>query len=102
METKTDKTVAIEILKQLGGNRFVAMVGANNLVCSNNMMAFKFMRNPSKANYCRITLNAWDTYKMEFIRIHGNKIETMHEFDNIYNDMLVKTFEETTGLYTKL
>lgn len=102
MTTKTNKSVAIEILKQLGGNRFIMMVGAKNLVCSKNMMAFKFMRNRSKANYCRITLTVWDTYKVEFIRIHGRNLTTMAEFDDIYNDMLVSTFEETTGLYTNL
>lgn len=102
MEIKTDKSVAVEILKQLGGNRFIAMVGARNLVCSNNMMAFKFMRNQSKANYCRITLGAMDTYKVEFIRLHGNKITTIVEFEDIYNDMLVSIFKRTTGLNTNL
>lgn len=102
MKTKTDKRVAAEILNQLGGRRFIMMVGARDLVCSENMMAFKFMRNPSKANYCRITLNAMDTYKVEFIRIHGGNIKTISVFEDIYNDSLVRTFEETTGLYTNL
>lgn len=102
MKTKTNKSVAVEILKQLGGQRFIMMVGAKNLLAGDNKMSFKFMRNRSKANYCRITLNAMDTYNVEFIRCYGSKITTMFEFENIYNDGLVRLFEETTGLYTNL
>ena len=102
----TDKTIAITILKQLGGNKFIAMTGANKFYAENNGMGFAlpggggFCRNG--INYVKITLNSMDTYDMEFKRIRGTKITDVAKHEGIYNDMLQSTFTSETGLYTNL
>jgi len=103
METKTNKTVAIEILKQLGGNRFIAMTGAKNFTCDNNSMGFQISnRNLLKARFVKITLNIWDTYDIEFKTIKKNEIVTLDSLSGIYNDQLQEVFTSKTGLNTHL
>ena len=93
--------IAKTILQQLGGNTFVYMTGARNLVSTKNGIAFKIGRNSSGANYLRINLNGKDLYDIEFISIRGTSMKTKHTFNDIYCDQLVQIFESTTGLYTK-
>lgn len=95
-----DKTVAIEILRQLGGNRFIAMTGAKNFFCNDNMMGFKLPSTLTKnrINYVKITLNSMDTYDLEFISIRGNSMKTVSTFEGAYNDMLVSVVADKTGL----
>ncbi len=71
-------------------------------------------KNGSKANFLKITLEADDTYKMEFRkRIAGylniktydwieDKDEEINIFDGVYCDMLQDLFTEVTKMYTKL
>ena len=96
-------TVANEILRQLGGNRFIAMTGSKNFVASaeKNYLGMKLTRNASGANYLRITLTPMDVYKMEFISIRGNSMKTKVEFNDVYCDQLQTLFTEATGLYTQ-
>ncbi len=96
------KQVATTILKQLGGNKFIAMTGAYNFVCDKNMLAMKLRRNSSKCNYLRITLTPMDVYKMEFISIRGQSVKVKFSFEDIYCDQLQDIFVEVTGMYTKL
>ena len=96
------KAIAVEILNQLGGNRFIAMTGASNFCCGENLFTCKIMRNQSGANYLRIKLNSLDLYDMEFIRIHGNTTKVVAEKNGIYDDMLQSVFTSVTGLYTHL
>jgi hypothetical protein len=51
-----DKQWAGEILKQLGGNRFIAMTGASNFVRNDKdkTIAFKIGRNAKTINYVKI------------------------------------------------
>jgi hypothetical protein len=97
----TDKTVAIEILKQLGGNKFIVMTGANTFTCSDYVMSFKFKMCP-KTNVCRITLTPMDVYTMEFFRIRGTDFKPVEKFEGVYNDMLQDIFTQVTGLNTHL
>lgn len=92
------------ILKQLGGNRFIAMTGASNFVKNDKekLIAFKIGRNANNINYVRIKLNSMDTYDMEFIRIRGDDLKVVSKADGVYNDMLQSVFTEHTGLYTSL
>ena len=92
--------VAQEILKQLGGKRFLVMTGSSKLVADKNLLGMKLARNSSGANYLKIKLNGLDLYDIEFISIRGASFNVKHEFNDIYNDQLVSIFEETTGLYT--
>ena len=94
--------VANEILRQLGGNRFVAMTGAKNLIAGTRSLSMRLPRNASKANYLRITLNGLDLYDVEFISIRGMNMKTKAAFTDVYNDMLTDIFESTTKMYTSL
>lgn len=98
------KQTAIEILKQLGGNRFIMMTGAKNFGYSDNHMSFKVGRNSKKVSHVRITLTEMDLYKMEFLNCNARtgEVKTISEVDGIYNDMLESMFTEKTGLYTRL
>ena len=102
--TKTDKTVAIEILKQLGGNRFIAMTGAKNFICDNNSMGFRIPGTMTKdrINFVKITHNALDTYDLEFKSLWGDKLTTVSTFEGAYNDMLRDIISSRTGLRLSL
>lgn len=90
-----------EVLKQLGGNRFIAMTGAKNFVKDDKkqMIGFKVPKAKDSIKYVRITLNEMDTYDVEFLNIN---MKTVKKVDGIYNDQLQETFTEYTGLATHL
>ena len=96
-----NKQIGSEILRQLGGSRFIAMTGARDFATDGDNCIFKIPRSNS-VNYVKIKLNAWDTYDLEFILIHGEKITIKKSFEGIYNDQLQEIFTEVTGLYTSL
>lgn len=104
MITTTDKSIAIEILRQLGGKRFIAMTGAKNFWCDNNTMGFKLSGTMTKnrINWIKITLNAMDTYDIEFISIWGDKMKTIEKLEGIYNDGLQDVISDRTGLALSL
>lgn len=94
--------IANDILTQLGGNKFVMMVGARNLVHHPEgalSLAFKMF---PKANYLKVTLNAMDTYDMKFLKVTKKGFAVHKEFTNLYNDQLQEIFKEVTGLNTHL
>ena len=74
-----EESVAKIILQQLGGNKFVAMTGARNLLNVGNGLSFKIPGSGGFAkngiNYIKVTLNGLDTYDMEFGRIRGQIIK---------------------------
>jgi len=96
----TDKAIAKEIYRQLGGDQFRAMTGASNFSCDNNSLVFKVPGTMTKnrINYIKITLNAMDTYDLKFISIWGTKITTIDTFEGAYNDMLLDIISNRTGL----
>ena len=104
METKTDKTVAEEILRQLGGGRFIAMTGAKNFTCDNNSLGFRLSGTMTKnrINYVKVTLNAMDTYDLEFVNLRAGKIKLVEKFEGAYNDMLQSVVSSRTGLALSL
>ena len=95
-------SIAQTILQQLGGNRFVMMTGAKNILAGDNYISFKIMRNAKGVTHVKITLTPLDLYHVEFIKIRGTNISTVFEFDNVYCDQLRNLFEKETGLYTSL
>ena len=105
MNVNEQKKVAGTILEQLGGRKFMTMVGAHNLVCSDEgcgTMMLKF-KGSKVANYLKITLTAMDLYDVEFGKLGRNfNYSVIKKVEGYYNDMLVELFESTTGLYTKL
>ncbi len=102
MQTKTDMAIPAEILKQLGGNKFVVMTGARNLAGGENHISCKIMRNCMKVTHIKIELNGLDLYDMTFYAIRGASFKIKSEAKNVYFDMLQSTFTEHTGLNTSL
>ena len=95
-------TVAKTILSQLGGNKFIAMTGAKNLVGDTNSLSMKIGRNSSNSNYMKITLNSMDTYDIKFSRIVKYQETKIKEYNNVFNDVLTSIFTNHTGMYTRL
>lgn len=98
MSQTTDKTVAVEILRQLGGRKFVAMTGATQLYAIDNGMSCKIMRSKDGINYIQIVLNVMDTYDVTFYSIRGIDIKEVKSLSGIYCDGLKDAIESTTGL----
>lgn len=98
----TNLKVASEILRQLGGNRFIAMTGAKNFAADDNGMSFKIMRNSNKVTHVSIKLNFMDTYDITFYNIVGINIKKEYTVRNVYNDQLQDVFTIHTGLNTHL
>lgn len=94
--------VAKTIADQLGGaGRLRAMVGAYNLAADKSSLTFRFKGN-RKINTVRITLDAADTYSVEFIQIRNFEVKTVTEYSGVYADRLRDVFEAATGLYLSL
>ncbi len=94
--------VAKEILTQLGGNKFIAMTGAKNLVDGGKFLGFKLPRAKDGINYVKITLTSMDLYDIEFGRIRANDYKVIKKVSGIYNDQLQNIFTKVTGLHTRL
>lgn len=104
-----NKEIAGEILRQLGGNKFIAMTGAKNFFCDDKgNIGFKIGRNCSNVNYVSIKLNSLDLYDMKFeaVRLSRKDFSTSRkviaEHNGIYNDQLQEIFTSVTGMHTKL
>ena len=95
---KLDKTQASELLKQLGGNKFIMMTGAKNFTFGSNGLAFKIGRNAKAVNYVVIQLNGKDLYDMKFQK--GTRV--LKTANDVYADQLQKMFTKYTGMYTSL
>ena len=90
---------AQETLRKIGGNRFIAMTGANNFVKGRNYIQFKVPKAKNKIKYVKITLNPMDTYDIEFQTRTGKLVKRV---DGVYDDQLQDIFTENTGLDTHL
>jgi len=99
---KTDKRVACEILRQLGGNRFIAMTGAQNFCATNNSFLCQIPMKKDRISHIKITLNGLDLYDIEFISTWGNQLKTVSTFEGAYNDMLQNIISDRTGLALSL
>jgi hypothetical protein len=100
----TTTTIAQTILEQLGGNKFVTMTGATNLVASANSLTFTVPNTARRTNKVVVKLDADDTYTMEFWYITKNatKVILRHEEHGVYASMVRDAFGAYTGLYTHL
>ncbi len=92
------------ILQQLGGGRFIVMTGAKNLVGGKDSLHFSIPKARKGINKVRITLDAFDTYTVEFFKFNRSKLDLtlVEKVEGVYNDMLQEVFTNATGLYTKL
>lgn len=85
-----------------GSSRLVTMIGAKNFIQSQeeNFISFRFMKGAAnKANYIKITLDASDTYTVEFGYIRGMNYKIINVSAGLYDDMLYSHFIEETGLH---
>lgn len=106
--------IADIILEQLGGNKFLAMTGANHLLADGNTLRMNLPKNASKANRLWITLDEDDTYTMNFFKFTAGRLNTktltftedkkvdVKEINGVYCDMLQDIFTSVTGMYTHL
>jgi|TARA_B100001758_G_scaffold224387_1_gene215714 hypothetical protein len=99
---RMDKRQAGEMLKQLGGNKFIAMTGAKNFALGPKGAGFKIGRNSKGINYVRIDLKSNDLYDMEFIQMRAGNLKVKSKVKGVYNDQLQKMFTKHTGMYTSL
>lgn len=96
-------TVANEILAQLGGNRFIAMTGAKNILGGENFIQFSLPKGKDKSNKMRITLDmVTDTYTIETYAIRGIDCTPKTSMDLVYADSLRSVFTSITGFDTSL
>ena len=97
-----NKRKAAEILKQIGGNRFIAMTGAKGFAFSDKYMSFKIGRNSKGINFVRIGHNANDLYNMEFGFVSTRGIKVKKKVKDVYADMLGTIFTKYTGMHVRL
>ncbi len=95
-------SIATEILRQLGGRQAQMMMGMKNVIDTGNGLSFRFGKNASKANYCKITLNHNDLYTIELGRIHGLNYKELDSAYGIFAENMVSYFENFTKLYLSL
>lgn len=97
--------IAETIIEQLGrsiGN-MARMIGAHSFTAGEHSLTFKFKaKAENNANCVRVTLGACDTYRVEFIRLHGVNFRTKGDFSYIGSDGLRPLFEKETGLFLSL
>lgn len=97
-----DLTVAKIILSQLGGNKFIAMTGANNFIGGVNSLSFRIGKNAGNYMGVRVVLTPLDDYTLTFYR-HDAKVKvTSEEVEGVYAENLEMIFEDKTGLRTRL
>ena len=102
MSSEESKEIAGTILQQLGGNRFIAMTGANSFYADNGTMGFKLPKTKpgTGIKYVKIKLDLGkDLYDLSFHKNNGDTIETI---PGLFFDQLIPQFEEKTGLATSL
>lgn len=96
--------VAQTILAQLGGNRFVAMTGAKNLMSDGNALRFhlpaRFARNG--ANLVSVELDARDLYTVKFSKYRKLEVTEISVHDHVPADALALLFRDKTGLEVTL
>lgn len=94
--------VAKTILEQLGGNKFIAMTGAKNLVGSDNALSFRIGRNCEGINAVRIELTPMDTYTVTFYKVRKHVANIASQSEDVYCDMLAEIFTANTGMAVRL
>ena len=107
---EADMSVGNEMLRQLGGRRFMMMVGAKQPIWDGNKneLSMKIGRNALGANYFTIRLNPKDLYDLRFESRRMNRktyemsVKVKAEHNDVYADQLQEIFENTTGLYTRM
>ena len=102
-----DNQVAITILQQIGGRRFVSMTRSHDFINLGNGLRMSLSRNKISANRLEIIYDGGaDLYNVRFYRQSMNHTtfevttKDIKTYEGIYCDMLEDIFTDVTGLYT--
>ena len=92
------------LLQQLGGNKFMVMTGAKNLMVDKKekSLHMRIGKNSKGINHVKITYMPDDTYKMDFGRIRKMDYKVVRSVTGVYAEALQDLFTEVTGMYTSL
>ena len=90
-----------EILRQLGGNRFVVITGAKDFVGSKISLSMT-LPHGAKGNRLKITLNGNDLYDLKLQNYRNLKLKDISLVSDVFVENLLDVFEAMTGLYTTL
>ena len=96
------KSQASELLKQLGGNKFISMTGAKNLSFSGLGLTMQIGKNSKGVTHVRFQLSSKDLYDITFYSIRGSNVKTKSKEKGVYVDQLGKIFKKNTGLNVRL
>ena len=104
-----------KIIAQQIGNRAFFMLGAKNLVTSDEgVLTFRVGRNSKSVNVVRIELQADDTYLVECLCVRQGRLDKktfvrradtrkmIYTSSQVYADQLHAALESGTGMYTSL
>jgi hypothetical protein len=95
--------VAEKILAALGGNKFIAMTGAKNLISTKTSLEFNIPKNKSKANKVEVRYIAGqDLYVINFYRFKMPMLTLLESFKDLQGNQLKSVFTSYTGLHTTL
>ena len=107
--------VANQIYRYLGGNKFVVMTGAKNIVGDGNTLRMTLPKNGSKANRLWVTYDeSLDLFNMRFFKYRPGKIDIktgryiedkisdVAEYSGLFFDQLQGVFTQHTKMYTHL
>ena len=103
MSSKIGQTIA----DQIGGRAFV-MLGAKDLITTENGLQFAIGKNGRGINRVVVELDADDTYTVKFWNVsisrktYDVKIKAISECSSVYADSLHRVIENATGLYTSI
>ncbi len=103
--TEERQQIVQTIIDQMGGfGRLETMINAHYFnyftsIDSPAGLSFHF-KGSRKANICQVTLLPSDTYKFELFRFNRRTLDCpmVYELEGIYEDALVRIFEEQTEL----
>ena len=91
------------LLKQLGGNRFMAMTGAKAFGIGKDGLHVKICRNAKSISHVVIDLDRGkDLYDMKFLRVRAGKIKVVKKIKGIYANQLGDIFKRYTGMNVRL
>jgi hypothetical protein len=100
--------IANTIIDQLGGNKFLVMTGAKNLVNTPKGVYFKIPGvKPAGAKkqitHIQIYLNDADLYDMSFLNVRGSNTPFLvRSMRGLFASELAEAFSRVTGLATSL
>lgn len=103
MNKLMNRQIAANILSQLGGGKFLAMTGSNNIRFDSEALYMNLRKNQSKASFLKIEYDYDDDlYLVSFMAIQKFELVSIKTVDGVYHDMLPGLFTSVTGFDTHL